>query len=187
VTKELDCKYDTDPQSTRTASLKRKVEFLESENGELHELYQFIRTRSDPEALDVLHRMRTVANPLELLRFIKEGDLLLQTHLSHSASTGGTSDSLLSKLDLDAWNASSIKVKASPWTTIASDGLVSELISIFFERDQYFTMPFVDKEAFLRDVSATDVPNPRNMKYCSPLLVNAICADASVSRSSTEP
>ncbi|KAG6019116.1 hypothetical protein E4U41_003392, partial [Claviceps citrina] len=79
----------------------------------------------------------------------------------------------LERLELLALRESSIRVDARPWTAVASDGLVSELVSSFFTWDDAFFLPIVDREAFLADMRSGNVAKA---KYCSPFLVNAICA-----------
>lgn len=79
----------------------------------------------------------------------------------------------LESLDLDALNASNLKLQAQPWTTVAGDGLVSELLSSFFACDNWFSLPFVDEGSFLNDMQAGDIGKAG---FCSPLLVNALCA-----------
>jgi hypothetical protein len=65
------------------------------------------------------------------------------------------------------------RVPARPWTVLAGDGLVSELVSAFFTYDHCSGIPFVDQECFLADMRAEDITQAR---FCSPFLVNAICA-----------
>lgn len=71
--------------------------------------------------------------------------------------------------------------QAKQWTSVAvSDDAIAHLISLFFTWEQplhqYITMP-----PFLADLKEPD-PDPTTPKeFCSPLLVNAICARACVS------
>lgn len=69
------------------------------------------------------------------------------------------------------------KVPAKPWVTVTDDDeLVSHLISLWFTWNNPF-YNFVHRESFIRDMQAGQL----DCKYCSPLLVNAILAEASVS------
>ena len=111
-----------------------------------------------------------------MLQFIKEADLLL---LGPSSSSSRILDPRIRKLDLDALRDSPIKVRAYPWTIIAGDGLVSSLISSFFAWDNPFFYCFVDQQCFLEDMEQQD---PLKAMFCSPLLVNAICAIRAVSK-----
>lgn len=76
-------------------------------------------------------------------------------------------------LDLQSLKSNPLRVNARPWTTIGNDGIVSELISSFFVHDNCFYMSFIDQQCFLDDMRAGDVTGS---DFCSPLLINAICA-----------
>lgn len=66
-------------------------------------------------------------------------------------------------------------VSPSEWTTVSSeDALMRKLLSLFF-RNQYQWFPSFQKDYFLQDMAA------RRRSFCSPLLVNAVFAIASVS------
>jgi hypothetical protein len=87
-------------------------------------------------------------------------------------------DPRLLKLNQEALETVPIKVPARPWTIVAGDGIVSELITEFFANDHLYFFPPIDRMAFLGDMQKADIENAR---YCSPLLVNAICAHRCVS------
>jgi hypothetical protein len=86
-------------------------------------------------------------------------------------------DRRLQKLDGQALLESPIKVRAHPWTDVADDGLVSELVNSFFAWDNSFFCPFIDQECFVEEMNKQDLSET---KHCTPLLVNAICASRSV-------
>lgn len=48
------------------------------DNSEMQQLLDFLRTRSEAEALDILHRLRSGAHPSSVLELVRDGDLLLQ-------------------------------------------------------------------------------------------------------------
>ncbi|KPM43053.1 hypothetical protein AK830_g3527 [Neonectria ditissima] len=73
-------------------------------------------------------------------------------------------------LNESALKSSAIKVHARPWTVVIGDGLLSELITSFFTWDY---SGVIDRGSFMQDMAAGDVGKAR---WCSPLLVNAICA-----------
>jgi hypothetical protein len=77
-----------------------------------------------------------------------------------------------------------IAVLAHPWTTLASDEVVSHLVSLYFTWEQP-CLQFIDKTAFLVDMKAGE--NSRPGGFCSPLLVSALLAQACVSLPSLEP
>lgn len=66
---------------------------------------------------------------------------------------------------------------ARPWTAVAGDGLVSNLVSHFFELEHRFLTSHIDREVFIDEMIEADA---EKAEFCSPLLVNAICALSSV-------
>lgn len=71
-----------------------------------------------------------------------------------------------------------VKVQAYPWTTVAGDEVVSEILSQFFIDERPLALPIVNYEKFVREMKACD---PLTATCCTPLLVNAICAQQCVS------
>lgn len=140
---------------------------------DLLELYEYLRSRPDPEVLEIIRRIRATEDPFAVVRLVRDGDILLQRRLSSPPM-----EPILRRFDADALQQSHVKVPARPWTSIAGDGIVSHLISMYFNREQQFSMPFIHKQAFLRDMTAGD---PETAVFCSPMLVNAICAMGAVS------
>lgn len=124
--------------------------------------------RSQQDAYQVVDRIRATSNPIEVLSLIKQADLLLP-----NPPADVHHDSQLDRLDAESLNASYIKVPARPWTMIAGNGIVSELVSAFFANDHGCLTPFIHQAAFLEDMRSQSVQEAR---YCCPALVNAICA-----------
>jgi hypothetical protein len=170
----MECVYSAGQGETRSLALKRKYSSIETEVDQLRELLNFVHSRPKVEALEIFNRIRLGRDPIEVLRFIKQADVLLPT----SPINTSNGDPRLVKLDLDALEDASIKVRARPWTTVAGDGIVSELVSKHFGYTALFCYSVVDQELFLADMENGDLERSR---YCSPLLVNAICAFESVS------
>jgi hypothetical protein len=148
---------------------------MERDLDDLRELYTYLQTRSETEAEEIIRRIRTNHDPTVVLRLIKDADLLLEASM---AGYRGAEASELRRLDAGALQRSSLKVVARPWTVVAGDGVVSELVSKFFTIEQPFFGTFVDETCFLQDMRSGIV---RDAKLCSPFLVNAICAYTSVS------
>lgn len=130
--------------------------------------------------MEIYRRVRVAVDPLDVVELLKGGDLLLQHSVPERPGESDSPAIGLESLELSALEQSSIKVHARPWTRIAGDGLVSELISSFFAYDNGFYLSFVDQESFLEDMQAGDVAKA---DFCSSLLVNAICALRCVSQS----
>jgi len=121
-----------------------------------------------------------VDDPIALANAIRQAELLLP----HPASHENEEFTALQQLDSDALRRSPIKVPARAWTSVAGDGIVSELISSWFRWDNPFLYAFVDGDCFLKDLREAD---PQKAFYCSPFLVNAICAFRSVSLATYDP
>ncbi|KAM0716502.1 hypothetical protein Q7P37_007947 [Cladosporium fusiforme] len=167
------CQYDVEPDTSRSISIRRKNETLQSENDQLRSLLDYIRTRSEVESMEIYRRVRAAVDPLDVVELLRGGDLLLQNSVPETSGESETPASGLGNLDINAMENSAIKVRARPWTKVAGDGLVSELISSFFAYDNGFYLSFVDQESFLEDMQTGDT---ETSEFCSPLLVHAICA-----------
>ncbi|KAL0940086.1 uncharacterized protein CTRU02_206696 [Colletotrichum truncatum] len=76
----LDCKWDTEPDTTRSESLRRRNEELERENEDLHEILRFLTHRPKEEALEILNRLRSTGDVFRVLELVRVGDLLLGKH-----------------------------------------------------------------------------------------------------------
>lgn len=76
------CKYSSEPDETHSQALKRKYSELSQNKSAKDELYDILCTRSNHDANDILQKIRADVNPDSVLRYVKEGDLLLQVALS---------------------------------------------------------------------------------------------------------
>ncbi|KAH7156707.1 hypothetical protein EDB81DRAFT_398435 [Dactylonectria macrodidyma] len=163
------CIYRANRTSDTPADLKRKHNHLELENADYRELFILLRDKPALEADDVLRRVRGSHFPLRVFQAFKQGEVLIPNPGSNERS----GNAQLSRLDLSSLYISAIKVHARPWTTVIDDGLLSELITNLFIWDSVYCFPCLDRVAFVEDMAAGDV---QKAKWCSPLLVNAICA-----------
>ncbi|KAG5984191.1 hypothetical protein E4U54_006165 [Claviceps lovelessii] len=167
---------------TTLTTLKSRNAALLHENEQLRDLFVALRTASPSRGQDMLARLRAADDPLRALRAIHGVTSPLSSSLASSSSPPSSPDmrldARLERLELLALRESSIRVDARPWTAVAGDGLVSELISSFFTWDDAFFLPIIDREAFLADMRSGNVARA---EYCSRFLVNAICASRCVS------
>jgi hypothetical protein len=159
---------------SRSSARKEITTQLQRENLDLRQLFHDLSKRPETEAYAIFQRLRSVDDPVALARSIRQAELLLPRPAPQDR--GGFTT--LQQLDLDALEKSPIKIPARPWTSVAGDGIVSELISAWFKWDDAFLYAFVDRDCFIRDLRAAD---PERATYCSAFLVNAICALRSVS------
>jgi len=169
----MTCTYDVAAGTTRQVAIKRKASSLEDENQQLHALLAYIRTRPPDDVAEIVRRIRSSSDVLEVLRFVQDGDLTLQQRLQRTLP-----DPRNARIEADSLRETSLRLPSRPWTIVAGDGIVSDLVSRFFDVDQPFFCVMVDPSAFVFDMRAADTVAAR---YCSPLLVNAICALGAVS------
>ena len=78
VKRSTSCHYATRSSETQGQALKRKYDALEAENEAYVELFKLIRTSSDSESYELLRRVRKGHDVEDVLREIKEADLLIQ-------------------------------------------------------------------------------------------------------------
>ncbi|KXJ93632.1 hypothetical protein Micbo1qcDRAFT_231332 [Microdochium bolleyi] len=80
-----ECLYDTAPAERRSAALKRKVGDLETQRDAYKDLFDALASKPEPEAAEILRRVRAGAAIDSVLRHVEAGDLLLQLHLAPDA------------------------------------------------------------------------------------------------------
>ena len=66
---------------TQGQALKRKYDALQRENEQYVELPALIRARPEGESLEILRRIKAATDVGDVLRRIKEADLLIQLHV----------------------------------------------------------------------------------------------------------
>ncbi|KAK4222661.1 nitrogen assimilation transcription factor nirA, partial [Podospora fimiseda] len=170
--KDAQCLYPVrEGAMSRYSDLKETYSQLQRENQDLRELFCYIKRRPEDEAFEIYKRLRTADDPIQVLNFFRHADTLL---LMPSSTGALASDKKAEDLELETQAASDLKLPARPWTAVAGDGLVSCLVSSFFKWDNPLLFSFIDQELFLRDMRAGSSP------YCSPFLVNSICALRSI-------
>ncbi|KAK0718616.1 hypothetical protein B0T26DRAFT_676756 [Lasiosphaeria miniovina] len=136
---------------SRYADLKVTFEQLERENSDFKDLLAYLRFRPEKEAFEIYRRLRASDNPLAVLQYFREAETLL---IAPSTAGSGMADRHAADIDAEALAQSDLKVPARPWTPVAGDGLVSSLITAFFNNMRRGVL---------------------GAHYYTPLLVNAIC------------
>jgi hypothetical protein len=221
----VNCVYSTDSENeTHAQALKRKLSELSNRESTFQQIYRLLRDRTETEADEIVKRIKTRADPESILRYITEGDLLLQLTLlpetryryvfpvmhempefllrpdnlylgsrvyewTVDAVSAGQRAGLPRRsryLELQSpyvkpYHAAEVVdpllsvVKPSEWTTVSSDdGLLRKLLGLYFLHE-YQWFPSFQKDYFLQDMAAG------RSSCCSPLLVNAVLAIATVS------
>lgn len=154
--------------------LKQKRDDLMNENEQYRELFQLLCTKPKDEALELFRRIRESGEPFIIFEAVRQAEVLFPNP-SPSETYGSYQ---LERLDRLALDGSIIKVPARPWTIVAGDGLVSELITNLFHFNGTYLLPVLEKDVFIEDMKSGHVIGSG---YCTPFLVNAICAVESVS------
>lgn len=170
----VDCHYEANQGETVSLALKRKANVLEVENAQYRDLFRMVCTKTEDEAKEIFRRIRVSGDPLRVLESIRQAEILLPT----PSTNDRLHDSRLAKINEKALENSPIRVPAKPWTTVVDDGLVSELIADFFTWDNVSCFPAIEQTVFVDDMRAGSI---KQAKWCSPVLVNAICAVRAVS------
>lgn len=178
-TRGIICVYQADDSRlARVESLKAQRDTFAEENARLWQLFKGLKELPRQEADEILTRLRSTGDPYAALRLARNVSPPMAAGPSFASQEEGQGNTRLPAIDMRALANSPLRVSARPWTLVAGDGVVSDLISSFFRWDDIFFFPFIDKQAFLEDMRSN---NPSTAKYCSPFLVNAICASRSVS------
>ncbi|KAL1868057.1 hypothetical protein Daus18300_006038 [Diaporthe australafricana] len=165
------CEYRTNEGETHAVALKRRGKTSEEELAQMHELFDFIHNRSEADAFEIFKRMRLSKDPFVVFQSVKDADLVLPNP-SLWPITSDLDDPRVHKLNEESWSKSPFKIPARPWTAVAGDGVVSELVYGLLSWDAYL-FPCFHADTFLADIRRRD---PNTAQYCSPFLINAICA-----------
>jgi hypothetical protein len=106
---------------------------------------------------------------------------IMRANEDHSQGLAGDRKSMEDRIRPQSLLLPPIAMFAHPWTTLASDEVVSHLLSLYFTWEQP-CLQFIDKTAFLADLKAGEIS--RTNGFCSPVLVSALLAQACVSNCS---
>jgi len=164
--------YNVQAGLTRAEDLKKKYDAAQDELQSLRQLFESVRACPEPDLDDLVREIRWSVDPPDALRRVQSSGTAANRTLPRPRQNAATL-----ALDAYALRQADLKVPARPWTTVAGDGIVSHLISQFFELEHPFLISHVDREVFLEEMIEGDVSKA---EFCSPLLVNAICALSSV-------
>lgn len=170
------CEYDTLPGESKQVAARRERQEMREELTEFREIFHYLRTKSQKEVSEVLRLIKSDAEPSTILRLLKEGDIHIDASLLGAQNPHA---SAMAQIEEHALQSAAFKVPARPWTTVAKDGIVSELISSFFTPENRLICTFVDLEWFLEDMRSQAIGDAL---LCSPFLVNIMCAIAAVNK-----
>jgi hypothetical protein len=183
----IECVLDESQDGRRRIAIKRTIDDLEKDRDLLLDLVASMRDGKNTYVEQLVSLIRGHASLAEIRAYIdaqvREAHIertpeleRLQQEIQESRSVRARE--VRSIMDVERLSDIPVyKVPAKPWVTVTDDDeLVSHLISLWFTWNNPF-YNFVHRETFIRDMQAGQL----DCKYCSPLLVNAILAEASVS------
>jgi hypothetical protein len=78
--RNVDCKYDDNPNTTPTANLRRQYHHLDEQYQPLHKLFEMLRSRPEDEALIILQHFRASGDVQSTLRHVEAGYLLAEAN-----------------------------------------------------------------------------------------------------------
>ena len=188
------CIYDLAADQRRKIANRRNVQELQRHRFLLGGIIALIRARA-PETPDRLLRViRTnfdlsevgvyIENALNAKPSIYQSYQRISFDLDGSPRSSMTSPSSSSQSSRDerlnqySLINSPMTLHALPWTFIADDETIRHLLALYFSWEQPF-LQFIDKSTFLADMASGEISH--KTKFCSPLLVNALLAQACVS------
>ncbi|KAI1322688.1 putative C6 transcription factor [Xylariaceae sp. FL0255] len=173
--KNRHCTYEVIEEGiSRSIAQKALMTTLKEEVVDLRDLFRHLCDRPEPEASELFQRLRRAEDPVSLIRSIREAELLLPD--AEPLSDGVQYESM-DQLEQTALGQSEIKVPARPWTNVAGDGIVSELVTSWFKWDDPFLYAFLDRDVFIQEMRLGD---PTTATHCTPFLLNVICAKRSL-------
>ncbi|KAL5333306.1 hypothetical protein BJX70DRAFT_406335 [Aspergillus crustosus] len=189
---KIECVVNEMADQRRKTPQKRKLENFKRSEDILNRLVECIRVSHESKVVQLVSLIRSHPPMPELQAWLKENfsrsdfeksPELRDIEQSISRSNDEADEEETAPraqrrmLDLKRLADSPVyHVPAKPWTTVTDDdALVSHLISLYFT----WTHPFfswMDREVFIRDMQKGDLQSP----YCTPFLVNAMLAQASL-------
>lgn len=87
IKRSTSCHYATRSAETQGQALKRKYDALHAENEAYAELFDLIKTRPDDESQEILRCIKMGSDVMDVLRRIKEADLLMQLNPTTTTMT----------------------------------------------------------------------------------------------------
>jgi hypothetical protein len=184
------CEYDIDSDHRRKGALKRDIKSLTDQKGTLNSILDAIRNGSDSDVDDIIQMMRS--SPDESYESISQSiqKMSLTPKKTEPATLEGELAEFAGKSSLDKsgetrhyGHTSNLSLTVSDdeppviaveqtgtWTTVTDDvHLVKHLFDLYFTWSHPFYVLF-SEEVFYHGL------NGKKLKYCTPLLVNAILA-----------
>ncbi|KAI3558861.1 hypothetical protein CABS02_00901 [Colletotrichum abscissum] len=85
----VECEFDVEPETTPRRAIANRLDELEKENDDLHELMRDLYSRPEAEATEIFNRLRSTGDPFHVLDLVRVGDLLLGKQPIKASSSSG--------------------------------------------------------------------------------------------------
>jgi hypothetical protein len=156
-------------------ALEKQVMQLRKENHQLKRVHGYNCASSEEESRNVLKQIQRSGSghPIGALQSLEPEEFLTEEHIASPGPTEISNDAAFRPA-----GGLIIQIQALPWSVVATDQVVSELISRYFTFDYLYVFPPIPRSTFVNEMRLGDVDAAGS---CSPLLVNAICAQQCVS------
>lgn len=186
VRSKKECIIDVERDQRRKLNLKRRVDSLESDRIFLIRLIESLRTGPQNHITDLLNFIRSSSSLDEIKSFLNSyvpqteteatpqmRDVFVKLERLQQSRQGPPTTLATRRLS----DTPLVTVPAKPWTTVTDDDqFVSHLISLWLTW-HYPWFHCIDPAIFIKAMQSRDLQS----SLCSPFLVNAILAEASVS------
>lgn len=171
-----ECVYDQGQDGRRRAARKRNVEELEHKRDALDTILDALRDSNEEIVQTLLKLIRSHAPLEEIINFASTctGEIA-EDQLTSFAVALDAVQPRRSVLSISALvDIPPIKVPARPWTSVTEDDdFVSHLVSTYFTWIHPIH-PILVQDLFVKDMVSGDLES----QFCSPILLNSICAMA---------
>ncbi|KAL7903952.1 hypothetical protein GGI35DRAFT_484919 [Trichoderma velutinum] len=203
-TRQIACKYDSvSREETNTAVLRRKLEDEEAKTNASEELFTALQTYSEEDAMAMYCRLHQGVDPGDVLgqqlsvtreaskqyycpfpdhdrmptRLETSDSPYLKSLLFRAAFDKEKSENL-PKMYQKPYHVAELfeplidRVKPSEWTNVTNDDFLMRMLLRAYILHEYPSFPIFQKDILFQAMIELD------RKYCSPLLVNALLAEA---------
>ncbi|WQF89368.1 Putative zn(2)Cys(6) fungal-type DNA-binding domain-containing protein [Colletotrichum destructivum] len=197
MTSNSPCVYLVPEGLSQRQAQKQKLDYVSRAHENSQRVLELLRASRDGASHDILKQLQHSEHLDEAVQSIADASLLLpkshekRREFSSKSKTRQTGNAAVeqslthdsSKRDTSAGNSEPDHVlPVSRWTTVSRDNkLLTHLLDMFWMWDSTLSH-LADQELFIADLSATlpDLSTGQPRSFCSPFLVNAILAVASL-------
>lgn len=178
VQQATECVFDESQDKRRVANLKRKAAEKDDERELLGRVFEAIKQSEEGELNKLISAIKESESPTDVRDVLDQQQGAPATDSSELDTDQSKSRTRRKVLDVHRLSDNPIfSLPARPWSQVTDDDqLVSHLISVYFTW-HHIWFDWIDPEIFLEAMQSKKLDS----QFCSPLLVNAMLAEACVS------